>query len=304
MIFNNIMTIFIGILLEAIPFILLGSLISSFIQLFISENFIAKIIPKNIFLALFFTSLLGIIFPVCECAIIPITKKLINKGVPLSIAITFMLSVPIVNPIVIMSTYYAFATNHSIFIFRTLFGILNSIIIGLIIHKTQKNYPLPIRDKEVSYYEKCACGCDEITFNNFSKIRLVLNHTTIELFSVSKYLIFGAFISTLFKVLIPKEILTSFGGSPFLSIIVMIFLAFTLSVCSEADAFIASTFLGKFTTGSILSFLVLGPMLDIKNLLMLLGNFKVKFVIKLSLYILITTIITTFLFNIIGGLQL
>ncbi|OOV50636.1 hypothetical protein B1A67_13200, partial [Clostridium botulinum D/C] len=106
--FKNFCTIFTSILLEAIPFILIGSFISSLIQVFVSEEFVTRIIPKNKFLGLLLASLIGIVFPVCECTIVPITKKLIKKGVPLGVAFTFMLSVPIVNPIVLMSTYWSY----------------------------------------------------------------------------------------------------------------------------------------------------------------------------------------------------
>lgn len=304
---SKFFTIFISILLETIPFILIGAIISSLIQMFVSEDFIKKIIPKNMFLALIATSFLGIIFPVCECAIIPIARRLMKKGVPLPIAITFMLSVPIVNPIVIMSTYYAFTNKPIIFFMRLLFGIINSIVIGYLIHISYKDKESPL--KETKEIHNCSCSCCHHDHNNeehnhkeeTSKIRELLTHTKIELFSVFKYLAFGAFISSLFKVAVKEESFEFLGSNIVLSIVVMIILAIVLSVCSEADAFIASAFTLKFTTGSILAFLVLGPMIDIKNIAMLLGNFKKSFVIRLSIYIIAVTFISTLLFNLLGG---
>lgn len=298
---DNIFLVFISLLLESIPFILIGSIISSLIQMFVSEELIRRIIPKNIFLALIITSFTGMIFPVCECAIIPIGKRLIKKGVPLPVAVTFMLSVPIVNPIVIMSTYYAFSNNSVIFSMRIVFGIVNSIIIGYLIHINYKNKQLPIREDVNKDKYICNCGCEDLNFNNYSKMRVLLNHTKSEFFSVLKYLIFGSLISSLFKVTVKGEVLTYFSKNLVLSVIIMIILALLLSVCSEADAFIASTFALTFTKGSVIAFLVLGPMLDIKNILMLLGNFKKEFVIKLSIYIILVTFVSSVLFNIIGG---
>ncbi|MBI4844996.1 MAG: permease [Candidatus Omnitrophica bacterium] len=101
--------ILLSILLEAFPFVILGAFISSMLHLFVHERVIARFIPKNKFLGLFAASLMGIIFPVCECAIIPVMRRLIRKGLPFYIAVTFMCAVPIVNPIVLLSTYYAFA---------------------------------------------------------------------------------------------------------------------------------------------------------------------------------------------------
>ncbi|KEI11701.1 permease [Clostridium botulinum] len=304
--FKNFCTIFTSILLEAIPFILIGSFISSLIQVFVSEEFVTRIIPKNKFLGLLLASLIGIVFPVCECTIVPITKKLIKKGVPLGVAFTFMLSVPIVNPIVLMSTYYAFYNKFSIFIIRCVGGILGSILIGYLISLSEgKNSKDICIDK--SYYKdkiSCTCGCESgysiYTYN--SKIKLILIHTINELFNIIKYLSIGAFLSTLFQLTVSKESISSIGNNIVLSVIAMMILAFVLSVCSEADAFIARTFLNEFTVGSIASFLILGPMIDIKNAIMLFGNFRRNIIVKLIFYIFTVCYIIGVLVNIIGKL--
>ncbi|GAB6169361.1 permease [Clostridium carnis] len=297
---NNFSTIFISIILEAIPFILLASLVSALIQVFVSEKLIAKIIPQNKLLSFLGASLLGLIFPVCECAIVPITKRLINKGFPLGIAFTFMLSVPIINPIVLMSTYYAFYNKPSILLFRVFFGILIPIIIGLFISCIDEFKISPIKYKKFES-NICDCGC---SYNpnlqlRTSKIRIIFEHTIKELFNINKYLILGAFISTIFQLTISKQSILSIGENNIASILVMMLLAFTLSICSEADAFIASTFLNQFTTGSIVAFLILGPMIDIKNALMLFGSFKRKLVIRLIFYIISLSYLAGFLVNIL-----
>lgn len=175
--FQNFSTIFISIILESIPFILLASLVSSLMQEFISEKFITKIIPKNKFLAFLGASLLGFVFPICECAIVPITKRLIKKGVPLEIAFTFMLSVPIVNPVVLMSTYYAFYNKPLIFILRAVLGILVPILIGILISyypKSTEYSPIKNSIHDSSIY--CNCGCTNTSnlYINTSKIRIIL----------------------------------------------------------------------------------------------------------------------------------
>ncbi|AVP54358.1 permease [Clostridium tetani] len=301
---ENFSIIFSSIILESVPFILLASLVSALIQVFVSEEFITKIIPKNKFLSFLGASLMGLIFPVCECAIVPITKKLIKKGVPVEVSFTFMLSVPIVNPIVLMSTYYAFYNKPSIFILRAIFGILIPIIIGLITSNTEEFKIYPIKESIYESYNVCNCGCSNNPnlYINDSKLRIVLEHTIKELFTISKYLILGAFISTLFQLTISKQFILPISENSILSILVMIILAFTLSICSEADAFIASTFLNQFTMGSIVSFLILGPMIDIKNALMLLGTFKKNLVLRLIFYIFSLSYIVGILINILKGL--
>lgn len=284
---QNFSTIFISIVLEAMPFIMLGSFISALMQEFISEQFIKRIIPKNKFLGFLGAGLIGIVFPVCECAIVPITKRLMKKGVPVGIAVTFMLAVPIVNPIVLLSTYYAFYDRPSIVLIRGGFGLLVAIVIGVLIAISEKGNPSQIKQDTYESDSTCYCGCeyDKSSAYKHSKLKNVLGHTSSELLVISKYLIFGAVISSIYQVSVSNKFTSQIGNHPYYSILAMMALAFILSICSEADAFIARSFLGQFTVGSVSAFLILGPMIDIKNTLMLSGNFKMKFVIKLILYI-------------------
>ncbi|WP_278245840.1 permease [Clostridium botulinum] len=206
----------------------------------------------------------------------------------------------------ILTPYYAFYNKFSIFIIRCVGGILGSILIGYLISLSEgKNSKDICIDK--SYYKdkiSCTCGCESgysiYTYN--SKIKLILNHTINELFNIIKYLSIGAFLSTLFQLTVSKESISSIGNNIVLSVIAMMILAFVLSVCSEADAFIARTFLNEFTVGSIASFLILGPMIDIKNAIMLFGNFRRNIIVKLIFYIFTVCYIIGVLVNIIGKL--
>src|SRR6476646_7626461 len=136
--FFNVNTIFLSIILEAIPFILLGVFVSAIIQSFISENAIQRILPRNAYLAVIPAALLGIIFPIGECAIIPVVRRLIKKGMPSHVGVVFMLSAPILNPVVYASTYFAFKSTPYIANARMLVGFISSIIIGLIIYRRFK----------------------------------------------------------------------------------------------------------------------------------------------------------------------
>lgn len=134
-IIKDIAIIFIAIILEAMPFLLIGSFIAALIETFISNEKIAKLIPRNRFLSSIVGVFLGFLLPVCDCAVIPVSKRLIKKGVPLNVAITFMLSSPIINPVVLFSTYYAFSSvNMNIFWLRLIGGTLIAFIIGLIMN--------------------------------------------------------------------------------------------------------------------------------------------------------------------------
>lgn len=277
---QNFSVIFISIVLEALPFVILGAFISSIIQVYVSENLIARILPKNKFIGLFAASLAGLIFPVCECAIIPIARRLMKKGVPVNMAVTFMLAVPIVNPIVLLSTYYAFHSKPYIVLIRGILGLTIAIIIGFLmgVWEEGKN---PIKMSYLDEDNTCACGFDHSYTRPKNNFFNVLQHTSSEIYDIGRLLILGAFLSALFQVVVARKYMLIVGEHPIYSIIAMILFAFFISLCSEADAFIASTFLGQFTIGGIISFLVLGPMIDIKNTLMLTSSFKSRFVAKL-----------------------
>lgn len=300
---------FLSVILEALPLILLGSFISSLIHEFVSEEKIRRLLPSNKFLAIVVASFMGIIFPVCECAIVPIVRRLIKKGVPIFIAIPFMVTVPIVNPIVLFSTFIAFNGDLFFVMTRAGMGLVIAWILGLILSQlTQPDTELMLPENKQSHNN--TCGHDHSHTPDLVQLQLgpikktfpwrsILAHTASEFMDVGQLLILGAFLSALFKSFISKEAIIGLGLNPILSILVMMAIAFVLSLCSEADAFIARTFVGSFSTGSILAFLVLGPMIDIKNYLMLSGTFKQNFVVRLTALIAGLVFAITFAFNIL-----
>ena len=306
-----------SVLLEALPFVMLGTIISSLIQVFVTEEMILRVLPKSNALRLVFSALLGLIFPVCECAIIPITRGLIKKGMPTGPAIAFMIATPIINPIVLLSTYNAFPSMPQMVLYRGLGGFFGAILIGALVNRVTRDKAL----KEGADIA-CACGHEEhghacthvhgehehthAAEHSEKKtvgqiIGSVLSHTSSELRSVGMYLIFGAIISAAVQILVPTDVLTSLGSGRVVSILVMMALAFVLSICSEADAFIGSTFMYQFSSASILAFLVLGPMLDIKNTIMMLGAFKKRFVVRLIATILIICFLLVLLASYLMG---
>lgn len=278
--FFQLNSIFISILIEAMPFVLLGVFISGIIQIFITVQMVSKFIPKNRILAVVYGTLIGAIFPACECGIIPIVRRLILKGVPLHMGIAFMLTGPVINPIVLFSTYVAFGNKWDIMLYRGGLAIIVSIIVGLILSYQYDNNQL-LEKKSLNVYSHDHTGDQHFP----KKLLGAMQHAVEEFFSVGKYLIIGAFIAASMQTFIKTSTLLAIGQNELSSSAVMMGLAFILSLCSEADAFIASSFTSTFSTGSIIAFLVYGPMLDIKNTLMLLDAFKKKFVFFLILYI-------------------
>ncbi|GIN84834.1 UPF0718 protein YcgR [Heyndrickxia sporothermodurans] len=274
--FLQMNTIFISILIESLPFVLLGVLISGIIQMFVTEEMIAKIIPKNRFLAVLTTTFLGALFPACECGIVPITRRLMAKGVPHYAAIGFMLTGPIINPIVLFSTYIAFGNSWRMVLYRGGLSFAVALIIGFILSYQFKDSQL--RESVHDHDHHHGQGI-------LAKIKGTIQHSIDEFFSVGKFLIIGAFLAAAMQTYLKTSTLTSIGHGEYSSTIVMMALSFVLSVCSEADAFIASSFQSTFAVNSLVAFLVFGAMFDIKNTLMMLSSFKAKFVLYLFIYV-------------------
>ncbi|MDX7996307.1 MULTISPECIES: permease [Bacillus] len=277
--FLQLNSIFISILIEAIPFILIGVILSGIIQMFVSEEMIARIMPKNRFLAVLFGALAGVLFPACECGIIPITRRLLLKGVPLHAGVAFMLTAPIINPIVLFSTYIAFGNRWSVVFYRGGLALAVSLIIGIILSYQFKDNQLLKPDEPGHHHHHHG--------TLLQKLGGTLRHAIDEFFSVGKYLIIGAFIAAAMQTYVKTSTLLAIGQNDVSSSLVMMGLAFVLSLCSEVDAFIASSFSSTFSLGSLIAFLVFGAMVDIKNLLMMLAAFKKRFVFLLITYIVV-----------------
>ncbi|MDL2031152.1 permease [Bacillus subtilis] len=277
--FLQLNSIFISILIEAIPFILIGVILSGIIQMFVSEEMIARIMPKNRFLAVLFGALAGVLFPACECGIIPITRRLLLKGVPLHAGVAFMLTAPIINPIVLFSTYIAFGNRWSVVFYRGGLALAVSLIIGVILSYQFKDNQLLKPDEPGHHHHHHG--------TLLQKLGGTLQHAIDEFFSVGKYLIIGAFIAAAMQTYVKTSTLLAIGQNDVSSSLVMMGLAFVLSLCSEVDAFIASSFSSTFSLGSLIAFLVFGAMVDIKNLLMMLAAFKKRFVFLLITYIVV-----------------
>lgn len=276
-------TMFISILLEAIPFILLGVLLSSLLQTFVSEQAIRRFIPRNPVLGILFACLLGILFPMCECGMIPVVRRLILKGMPVYIAVVFIITGPIINPIVFAATFMAFRNHPAIAYSRMGLAFAVAIIIGLILYRFIKNNPL--RNSRVNFLRSDEPEDHQHPGGFLNKVNTFFVHASDEFFEMGKYLVFGSLLTALIQVFMQRESLLAIGQGPISSHLFMIGFAYVLSLCSTSDAFVASSFQTSFTSGSLLTFLVFGPMLDFKSTLMLLSVFKSKFVLILSLLI-------------------
>ena len=279
-IIKNVSIIFMSIFLESLPFLLLGALISAIIETFVSNDTMVKIIPKNKILGSIVGVFLGFFLPACDCAVIPVSKRLIKKKVPINVAVSFMLVSPIINPVVLLSTYYAFyKTNPEIFWYRLLFGIIIALLIGIIIGIIFGNKE--VIKSGIEEDDHC-CSCDEHHHHKKdNKLVSIFKHTAIDMFEVVKYLMFGAILASLVQVLLPRNVLVMFNDNPAVSVIALMLFAYLISLCSTSDSFVGKSLLSSFPKSAIIGYLLLGPMIDIKNTIVLLGNYNSKFVATL-----------------------
>ena len=279
--FYQMNTIFISMVMEAIPFVLVGVLISGLIQTFVTERWISRIVPSNRYLSSAFGCGIGVLFPSCECGIVPITRRLILKGMPLHAGIAFMLTGPIINPIVLFATYIAFGDDWRMVAVRGGMAIAVAFCVSIAISYL---YPkAPFRQTYAPVAAAVEPGLADpapapARPTVAARINEVIVHAIDEFFSVGKYLVVGAFVAAALQTYVPTSTLLRLGGNPVTASLVMIALAFVISLCSEADAFIAASFRSTFNAGALSAFLVFGPMIDIKNTLMLLGTYRGRFV--------------------------
>lgn len=277
-------TIFLSIVIEALPFVLLGCIISGALQVFLTPERVKRWLPKNRFLSIIVGSILGFFFPSCECGIVPIVHQFVKKGVPVHTAFAFMLTAPIINPVVIFSTFIAFGNTWKMAGLRMLGSFIVALIVGVWLAYIQKGSILKTAfDPEViepvhhTHEEH-----ESVTPKKWRhQVLHVLTHSIDEFFDTGRYLIIGGLIAAAMQTYLPTRVMLTLGSTKLLAILIMLVLAFTMSLCSEADAFIGSSLLSLFGTAPVVAFLVFGPMVDIKNLLMMKRYFNTRFIVSL-----------------------
>lgn len=288
-------TIFLSIVIEALPFVLLGCLISGALQVFLTPERVKRWLPDNCFLSILTGSVLGFFFPSCECGIVPIVHQFVKKGVPVHTAFAFMLTAPIINPIVIFSTFIAFGNSWEMAGWRMVGSFVVALIIGIWLAYFQKESVLKTKIQQTidhnhhhNHHHDHTHGTnkhEEVKIGRIKQLSQqtghVLTHSIDEFFDTGRYLIVGGLIAASMQTYLPTRVMLTLGSTKLLAIIIMLLLAFTMSLCSEADAFIGSSLLSLFGTAPVVAFLVFGPMVDIKNLLMMKRYFNGRFILML-----------------------
>jgi uncharacterized membrane protein YraQ (UPF0718 family) len=314
---QDLITLALSIVVEALPFVILGALVSVIVRLFAPTQRILQLLPKRPLLRRLSISLFGTFMPVCECGNVPVARGLVIRGLSVAESTTFLLAAPIINPVTLLATSQAFRLDPSIVWIRMAGALLIANLVGGLIALYKDQMELVSKG---FYNTLCQVGAadehhhhephdhdqhhehhdhDHHDASNRWRDRwqegIAIFRDEVSL--MLKVLCLGALIAGATQVFVPRDVLTSLGGDPFLSILAMIALAFIISICANVDAFFALAYSNTFTTGSIVAFLVFGPMIDIKMLTMMRTTYKVRLLAVITLVVTLSSILIGLVVN-------
>ncbi len=334
---NTGFTLFLSLLVEAFPFLLIGVAFSSLLMSFVDERVLIGLLPKNALLGAIAGSLAGLVFPVCECGNVPVARRLLIQGAPTAVSVGFLLAAPTINPVVFWSTWIAFRDQPEIVFMRIGFSLLIAISVGWVFSRQPDIGPFlqtaiarsRFRDQTLvssrnddkpsllqgGTFLQGASGtlrldtpaAQRLVANPAmeqapsSRLMLLVENMVRELRELGAVLVIGSAIAATVQVAVPRELILSLGQGLVSSILTMLLLAAVVSICSTVDSFFALSFASTFTSGSLLAFLVFGPMIDLKNIGLLLTVFKGRAVFYLVALAAMMTFALTLFVNLYVG---
>lgn len=288
--------IFGSLLIQALPFVLIGAFASALIEVFVPVGTLERLASLPRPLQLPAAALAGVAFPICECGSVPVARRLASKGLLPSAAVTFMLAAPVVNPVVIASTFVAYRGRDALWTMvagRFLFGMLVAIAVGWVVGAVSKDGLLKPNPQE-THAHPVELGRPEPRWRRF------FLHMGNDFLFMGRYLVLGATFAALVQTFLPASWISKVAGIPVLSLAAMMLLAALLSLCSESDAFIAASFV-QFGPSAQLAFLVFGPMVDLKLGTLYAGTFRKGFVRTVVIGAFATTLVATMWLQVLTG---
>ncbi|MGW7252708.1 permease [Streptomyces sp. NPDC054834] len=281
-------TVCLAVTVQAMPFLLLGTALSGAINAFVPARVLTRLLPGRPALAVPVASVAGAVLPGCECASVPVANSLIGRGVTPAAAFAFLLSAPAVNPVVLTATAIAFPGNPAMVLARLLASLAAAAVMGwLWLWRGREEWLRPaVRHTG-----------HQAGHSRWTEFRRGFQH---DFLHAGGFLVVGAMAAATFNVTVPRSVLDTFSGSPWLSVLFLAGLAVLLAVCSEADAFVAASLTG-FSPVARLAFMVVGPMVDLKLIALQTGTFGRSFAVRFSAATLVVAVLCAAL---IGGVLL
>ena len=289
-----------GLIIEAIPFLLLGTIGSTVIRYFVPQSVLLKLLGDYSWKSYGAAMVSGLALPVCDCAIIPLFKALTDRGVPLSVALLFMLASPIINPITILSTWYAFPDDPMISVWRIVLGLGVALLVSL----SFRFYPpskalIKAKTTQNLSYEEILIESSKSKYIN--KKRLLI-HMEKEFSQLLFYFSMAASVLSVVQVYGKPWLINAGITLPIVwAIPILLILAFFFSICSTSDAIIGKSLSTLFPISSVMGFLILGPMLDIKNVYILKQYMPTSFILRLSITIVVMSYMAALGFQLFVG---
>jgi uncharacterized membrane protein YraQ (UPF0718 family) len=288
--------VFGSLVVQAMPFVLVGALASAAIEIFVPVNALERLagLPRPLQLPM--AALAGVAFPICECGSVPVARRLAARGLTPSAAVTFMLAAPVLNPVVIASTFVAYRARSSLWtmvIGRFALGMLVAVAVGWVVGSRSKDEVLRPRSDEKGAVLVEPAPPD-------ARWRRFFLHTGNDFLFMGRYLLVGAAAAAMVQTFLPASFVSKVAGTPVLDIAVMMGLATVLSLCSESDAFVAASFV-QFGPAAQLAFLVSGPMIDLKLGALYAGTFRRGFLPMLLVTVFATTLVGAMWVMVVAG---
>ena len=285
--------IFTSLVVEALPFVLMGALVSALIEVYVPPSWFGRVAGLPLPFQVPAAALGGFAFPVCECGSVPVARRLIAKGMHPAAGLAFMLASPILNPIVLASTWVAYSGRGvatEMVLGRAGLGLILALTAGWAIGTDKARELLRPRSGEGSH--------DHSGESNSNKFSAFTTHLASDFFFMGRFVVLGGAIAALLQTAIPQSIVGGLAQTPVVGALALMGLAFVLSLCSEADAFVAVSFV-QFPLGSQLAFLVFGPVVDAKLALLYGATFRRRFLLRLVAVALPVTLAGSLWFEVI-----
>jgi hypothetical protein len=263
-------TVFVAVCVQALPFLVLGVLLSGAIAAFVSPAALGRLLPRREGLAVPVAGAAGLVLPGCECASVPVARRLIGQGVPDAAALTFLLAAPAINPVVLVATAVAFPGEPALVLARFLASLATACVMGWLWQRVGRAGWIAERVRQRSPVVTGA--------GRWAVLAETARHDVV---SAGGFLVLGALTSAVLSVLVPPGWMDALGGRMVLAIVVMALLAVVLALCSEADAFVAAS-LSTLPLLPRLVFLVVGPAVDLKLIALQAGTFGRAFAVRFA----------------------
>ena len=289
---RNMVIVFGSLLVEAMPFVLLGATVSAAIEVLVPATAFARIagLPRGLQLPA--AAAAGVAFPVCECGSVPVARRLASKGLAPGAAVTFMLAAPVVNPVVVASTFVAYRGQDTLWVMvigRTTLGFLVAMVAGWVMGRVRAEELLSARSSQHVEVD-----------DTESRGSRFVGHLAGDVVFMARFLIVGAALAATIQTFVPRSLVDGVASLPVLSLLAMMALAFVMSLCSESDAFVAASFT-TFGPSAQLAFLVFGPMVDLKLAVLYLGTYRRGFLKTIVISVGATTLAATLWIQVIWG---